>query len=434
VGACSGLTAQEPLELPTAASTRSATQPQQSITALPAEQAYSSEPVALGQTEEIPLIEAPYEQGLTLFGSDLEARLPDWQPALLESTGSWLRRGFWYSEVDVLLMDRVWRRDNFILGLQADSGGTGEFGAENKLVVEGGRTGAEATPRLNVGRFLFRDYKNRDHAMEFVAFGGGQWTQTGRLDATSGGTLNVGAYNIVESEIGFNTVRFPLDQGNDSFDGATAMQYDYNSRFNDFELNYHVKSRMEKDRMELEPSGHWVRRAQPSVTRSMIAGIRYFEMDEDFNWDAFGIDRGNASLDSGNYRVKTDNNLIGTQIGFNWTYETSRWSLGMANKSGMYWSHTNVDSSFNITGAGGIAGDNDSSVDNLAFISEGSLLAKWHLLPNFSLRAGLELLYVSSIAHASEQLNFIPVSSGSSAIVEGDSTFMGGTIGFERYW
>ncbi len=373
----------------------------------------------------------PYDQGD-------DFRILNYEPALLESTGTWLRRGFWYSEFDVLLMDRIWRRKNVALAFQPNENvasvfGTGTVG--NTLLVDGGRSGAEVTPRLNIGRFLFRDHKNRDHAMEFVAYGGGQWSQSGRLDATGTGTLFVGSYTILENENRIDTVRFPIDLGNVSFDGATSMQYDYDSRFNNFELNYHVKARMRKDRMELEPSGHWVRRAQPSVSRSLIAGVRYFNLSEDFDWDAFGIDDDNnaaTASQTGNYRVRTDNDLIGTQLGFSWTYETARWSLGLKNKSGMYINRTDVESSFNVTG-GVTSGDNDIRVDNLSFISEGSLIGKWHLRPNFSLRAGLEIMYVSSIAHASEQLNFIPVST-SQTVAAGDSTFMGGLIGFEGYW
>jgi len=334
----------------------------------------------------------------------------DCEPALLESTGTWLRRGFWYTEVDALLMDRIWARDDSILAFQP--------GTANTLFLEGGRQGSEATPRLKLGRFLFRDQQNRDHAAEFIAYGGGQWTKSGRLDAANGGTLT--------SVIG---------GGNPSFTGATSTLYDYDSRFNSFELNYHRKSRMKKDRMELEPNGEWVRRAQPSFSRSVMAGIRYFDLNEDFDWNAFGIDDdGLATTDpqTGNYRVRTDNDLIGTQVGFGWTYETARWSLGLNSKSGMYLNHTDVDSSFVVTG-GVTSGESHITVDNLSFVTEAAVVGKWHMRPNFSLRAGMEILFVSSVAHASEQLDFVPVST-SHVVAGGNSTYMGGLIGFEGYW
>ncbi len=394
-------------------------------------QGYIPEPVSSGDLQ--PALQ-PIEQGLAYNQSgDCEVQLCD--PALLESTGTWLRRGFWYSEFDVLLMDRIWRRDDITLAFQQTVGGQGLIrDSFNTLLLEGGRSGAEATPRLNIGRFLFRDHKNRDHSAEFVAYGGGQWSQSARLDAVNGGTLSVGFTTATPASLS-SSVLTTIAGGNPSFSGATSMQYDYNSRFNNFELNYHVKSRMRKDRMELEPSGQWVRRAQPSTTRSFIAGVRYFNLSEDFGWDAFGIDDDNniaTDPQTGNYRVRADNDLIGTQLGFSWTYETARWSLGLKNKSGMYLNHTDVHSDFEVTG-GVTSGNNDIAVDNLSFITEGSLIGKWHLKPNFSLRAGLEIMYVSSVAHASEQLNFVPVAT-SQSIATGDSTFMGGLIGFEGYW
>ena len=39
-------------------------------------------------------------------------------PALMESTGTWLRRGFWYAEVDGLLLNRSFNRSRYLLGFQ----------------------------------------------------------------------------------------------------------------------------------------------------------------------------------------------------------------------------------------------------------------------------------------------------------------------------
>ena len=384
-----------------------------------------------------PISSGDLQPSLEPFPSAGDVRILDCEPALLESTGTWLRRGFWYSEIDAVILDRHWSRDGFTLAFQQTAGATGSNRETlNQLTIDGGRTGAEAMPRLKLGRFLFRDHKNRDHAAEFIAYGGGQWSTGGRLDAVPGGTLSVGFGGAVAANgAETSTFRTPLDQGNISFDGATSMNFDYESRFNNFELNYHVKNRMRRDRMELEPSGHWVRRAQSSGVWSLMAGLRYFNLGEDFNWNAFGIDNdNNAATDpqTGTYRISTDNDLIGSQLGGSWTYETARWSLGLQTKGGMFLNHSDVHSNFEVTG-GVTSGNNDITVDNLSFITEGSVLGKWHLRPNFSLRAGLEVLYVSSIALAAEQINFIPVST-SQIVGNGSTTFLGGSIGFESYW
>ena len=337
-------------------------------------------------------------------------------PALLESTGTWLRRGFWSAEVDITLMDRIWRRDSLILMGEATVNGIGQTIALSSLTVDGGISGAEATPRLKLSRFLFRDHLNRDHNMEFAIFGGGQWNQNARLDASTG--------NALTTFVG---------SGLASFNGATSSQYSYDNRFNSVELNYHVKARMMRDRMELEPSGQWVRRAQPTNTRSLLAGIRYFDVTENMNWSAFGIPDTNADglTEQGDYNVRTDNDLFGAQAGISWTHERARWSLGFQSKGGIFWSHANIDSAFSVTN--GVNSDVDIEVDNLSFVVDGAVIGRWHLRPNLSLRAGVEILYVSSIAHAAEQLSFIPVST-SQAVATGDSTYMGSTFGFEGYW
>lgn len=405
-------------ELPEAASSNSTTTP-------------ALEPIAT------PMVSSELQPSLIEDGE--QYRVFDYQPALLESTGTWLRRGFWYSEVDAVLSDRLWRRDDVLLAFQntdvingfVDTGLT-----SNILTVNGGRSGAEASPRLKLGRFLFRDQKNRDHTAEFIAFGGGQWSQSGALDAVGAGTLSVGAYSEASLAASgrIQVVRFPMDNGNVSFDGATSMRYDYESRFNNFELNYHVKSRMSKDRMEMDPSGRWTRRAKPSITRSLMAGIRYFDLNENFDWNAFGIDAdndGNTPAESGTYNIRTDNDLIGTQLGFSWNYERPRWSLGLLHKSGMFLNHTNLVSNFEVTG-GVTSGNNEVEVNNLSFITEGRLIGKYHVLQNLSIRVGMEALYVSSLANAAEQINFAPVSS--QIVDDGDSVYLGGSIGFEGYW
>ncbi len=359
------------------------------------------------------------DETLQLFGADI---------ALLESTGTWLRRGFWYAEIDVVVFDRIWRRDGLALMSQRVGTGTDDFGRpialSNSLLLNGGQLGAEAAPRMTLGRFLFRDAKNRDHTAEFIVYGGAQWSQGGRLDANPNN--NVGTTSL--------TVNPNVDRGNASFSGATSSQYQYDSRLNSFELNYHVKMRMKRDRMELEPSGRWVRRAQPTNSRSLIAGIRYINMNEDLNWSAFGIPDANTdgNLETGNYLVRSSNDLFGTQLGFTLSHDRARWSIGVRAKGGVFLNGSDVRSAFDVTG-NATSGSSDISSTNISFLTEGTVFAKWHLRPNFSLRAGLEGMFLTSMALAPSQLNFAPTSTAE-LISDGHAAFLGGSIGFEGYW
>ena len=138
--------------------------------------------------------------------------------------------------------------------------------------------------------------------------------------------------------------------------------------------------------------------------------------------------------ESGFYTVDTENRMLGTQIGGSLGYETARWSITASAKGGGYWNRMHLKSAFQVGETTILnSGETDSTEDNLSFVGETSLIAKWHLRPNISLRAGMELLYVESIALAPFQVNFIP--GGYSAIASGgDSVYMGGSFGLESYW
>ena len=359
-----------------------------------------------------PLSSGDFDSDLEQYAQD-DLRTFDCQPALLESTGTWLRRGFWYAEADAVIFARTYDKAGTVLARDLDTIVLG--GLKNTLYIDGSSC-AETAPRLNVGRFLFRDHENRDHTAEFTIFGGGNWGQDSQL---AGGNL-VMPRNITN--------------GNPSFDGAQFMNFDYTTWFNSFELTYNVKQRMLKDRMELEPSGHWVRRAQPSQTNTFLAGVRYFSLDEDLKVNAFGIPDANVdgNSETGNYHIQTGNHLIGTELGLSHSYETARWSLTGKVKGGMFVNMIHLKSDFDVTGDV-TSGSTDMEGDNISFIGEASLIGRWHLRPNFSLRTSLEVLQVSGVALAPFQMDFIP--SGSPYLGKGaDVTYLGGGIGFESYW
>ncbi len=385
-----------------------------------------AEPMSISSSKlELPsesLEPVPMQEPLSLPSTSSDDSAPSWdyftgqdlqlfscQPAILESSGTWLRRGFWSAEVDAVIMNRTFARDPILL-VSDDTANL------NTLGIRGDIPGAEGTPRLTLSRFLFRDDANRDHNLEFVAWGGGNWSQQGQL---TGADLSV---------------PIQIDGFNPSFDGAQSTNYKYDSWFNNFELNYHVKQRMLKDRMELEPSGHWVRRANPTRSNAFLAGLRLFNLSEQLYWNAFGIPDGDDDdvTETGNYYVNTNNLLIGTQLGASSTYETARWSGGVWCKGGMYLNIMDLQSDFAVTG-NVTSGSADLQGDNIAFIGQAGVLGKYHIRPNLSLRVGLEAMLINHLAVAPKQLDFVP--SGNTTISSGsDNYYLGGSLGFESYW
>jgi hypothetical protein len=343
-------------------------------------------------------------------------------PLSFESSGTWLRRGYWYGEADFLFLNRGWDRKGMLLASEFEIGRVpeGQLLATNELKIKGERPGGEGNARVKLGRFLFRDSFNRDHLMEIGFYGGGEWMQEGSLQAATAAGLQISDF---------------IDRVNISFDGARNVSFDHGSELHSGELNYLVKQRMHRDQMIMEPSGEWIRKATPSRTYTYLAGVRYVSLREMLGIDATDIPLTTPTrTEDGFYNVHTRNSMIGTQLGAGLAHETARWSVGAMAKAGAYINRIDLESEFQV-GEATIAnsGVTDSREDDLSFVAEAQLLAKWHLRPNVSLRAGLELLFIDSIALAPHQLNFI--SGGFEQIAaSGDSVFLGTSFGIESHW
>ncbi len=330
------------------------------------------------------------------------------RPALTSSTGTWLRRGWWYTEIEAVVLNRMWKRDDMTLGQDSAS--------NRKLILARTDPGASGSVRFTLGRFLFRDIKNRDHTMEFTAFGGGESTQDDTLTSASDG----------------QTLFVPtgISDFNPAFDGAQTMNVDYDSRFNSFEVNYRVKERLSRDRMLLTPGGEWVRTANEGVTKQYLVGFRYFDLVDTLDWNATNIST--FANEDGNYHVEADNDMFGLQIGGSMLFEHDRWNIEIMGKGGPY--ITDVKSESRLT----ITNDADSSftVNNrdttLSYIGELQIIGRYHLRPNISLKAGWQMMYVSAVALAPDQLNFSP--DDGRFPYTGDPFYNGGIFGMECYW
>jgi hypothetical protein len=330
------------------------------------------------------------------------------RPALTESTGTWLRRGWWYTEIDAVVLNRQWKRDDKVLANDTTS--------FRRLHLNRTDPGAEGSVRLTLGRFLFRDVQNRDHTMEFTAFGGGQASQDDVLSsAADGQTLDV---------------PFGIDFANLSFDGAQTMSVDYDSRFTSFEVNYRVKERMRRDRMVLTPSGEWVRTANQGVTKQFLMGLRYFDLEDILEWRATNI--GTFAGEDANYHVDTSNDMFGLQLGCSLLLEHDRWNLELMGKGGPYLNDAKADSSLNITNNTTDTFVKRNRESTLAFVGEFQLIGRYHLRPNVSLRAGWQMMYLTSVALAPDQIDFSP--DEGRFPYTGDPFYNGAIFGLESYW
>jgi hypothetical protein len=346
----------------------------------------------------------------------------DGQPAPIESSGTWLNRGVWYTEVDGLILYRVWQRaptfvgaadQNVIIPDSPPADGL-QLNTNRTLYIPSDHPGGDAGVRGTLGRFLFRDDHNRDHTLEFTAWSAGNWVSDGRMASENPNGL---------------FVTFNLDGGNDLFDRSTFQRTIYSSRLNSFELNYRMKKRLGRDQMVMDPNGNWRREASNGFNRNHLAGIRMVQVKETLDWTAEDIVVNGAN---GRYLIDTSNDLIGLQGGEGLEYETGRWSCGVSAKMGLYWNDADSHQQLNLTASDADDFNRRQSQAEISWIGEAEVLGRYHVTPNVSLRAGLEFMVIDSLALAPRQINFLEQSSWIET--GGNPWYMGGLFGLECYW
>jgi hypothetical protein len=383
----------------------------------------------VGETQ---MLSAPYDEGLPHegvqpvgdpwqeWGPDAHP-YSDWhgEPAIPESSGTWLNRGVWHLEAEAVAYYRIWNRHDIIIAAQDQNVESPAFfpallQSNRVLWLTKSHPGNDVAVRTTLGRFLFRDENNRDHVGEFTVFGGGDWVQDNTITSSVPNGLFT-PYHVAGSQ-------------NRDFDLSSAQRFMYSSRYNSFEANYRVKQRLGRDQMVMDPNGQWRRAANSGWHRDFLAGLRYFEFNELVDWRAEDIV---TTGTDGRYIVTTRNDLFGAQVGGGIAYETGRWDVGVRSKIGLFLNDADAHSQLTFTD--GLENFNRSTTEQeLSFLTEVNLIGRWHLTPGFSLRAGLDLLFFESVAMAPHQINFLPVYSQITAT--GDPVYMGGSLGFECYW
>lgn len=352
--------------------------------------------------------------------------------APIESTGTWLRRGFWYAETDAVIYNRLWNRKdqrfaaedpNVTLGpaFNAAAGQGTSLGfnplfidSNRVLILNGGLPGQDVAARGTLGNFLFRDDHNRDHTIEFTAEGGGSWEQ----DRTVSSVAEHGLF-----------VPFFQAGHNRTFNQSTTQEIDYGSDLSQLELNYRVRGRLGHDQLVMDPNGNWHRSADAGFEKEYLVGLRFVDMNENFDWSATDIV--NVG-DDGDYRIRTRNDLVGFQLGAGTTYQAPRWSLGATAKGAVCVNRATGDSQLNFT-ADDTNDFNQRMVENqLSFVGEFKLQGKYHLLPNVSLRAGYELLLITSAAIAPNQATF--TSNTTYLNTTANPFYHGAAFGCDFYW
>ncbi len=332
-------------------------------------------------------------------------------PAPTASSGEWLRDGCWYTQQSAVFMSRSTNPKNSI-NLATDFSSAIVAHDRNFLQIPIDM-GFEPGLRSTWGHYLGRDARNRDHAVEFTYLGLTHWQAAGSVTAHTPGTI----FSEIDP-----TFTVP------AFNASNFQSFAQTSNFNSYELNYRIDRRLSRDQLVYTRDSTWVRQCTPSPLPSLFAGLRVVTVNEKLNYLA------QSSSANGSYNIATHNNLVGLQIGTDWFYEQGEWRLGGRAKGGGFVDWDNQTSQVRILDLNGVPllpnRDEHAKDHPLAFVGELSLIGSYRFRPNFALRASYDLMWVTDLALAQNQITFSP--STPALVADHHSLFYQGvSIGFE---
>jgi hypothetical protein len=192
----------------------------------------------------------------------------------------------------------------------------------------------------------------------------------------------------------------------------------------------------ELDSGELNLRHRWVS-ANCLVHSSWLVGARYVRVAEDLIYDTQGASGGM------NYLLRTDNDLVGAQIGTDALIGiTPRFKIGGEVEAGVYGTkgkqRTSVLSFRNSTG--GIAPNPElreyETETDVAFVAEAGVMGLFRVTPRLTLKLGYQVLYVDGVALAIDNFNTASPFAARTSFIdnEGDVFYHGSNLGFEWTW
>jgi hypothetical protein len=235
------------------------------------------------------------------------------------------------------------------------------------------------------------------------------------------------------------------------FSGTNAETLDtyLKSDLNSLELNYRIRTRPTRDSLALQPNGVWVRHNTAGQIRSVLFGFRGMSVNERFRLqsiDTGTIDRDlsgaaiTADIVRGDYLVRTSNDMFGVQLGGEIYEQMNEWQWGVRAKAGGIFNFAERRSTIDTLRAADNDGlDNDANriaetrtEEHLAFITDASIFGVYNLRPNISLRVSYDVLFITGVALADENIGLGETFPGMSTT--GVALYHGASFGFETQW
>jgi hypothetical protein len=155
---------------------------------------------------------------------------------------------------------------------------------------------------------------------------------------------------------------------------------------------------------------------------SLLGGFRYLSLYEKLNIRATDLDTG-----SGDYRIRTTNNLFGGQLGARFCRSYGRIGWDATGKAGLFGNSANEWQFVTDAVPGSFLRDRRSaSGAQVAFVSDINVSVYYRLFSFLTLRAGYNLLWVDGVALAPGQLDFTNTAVSGSNLRSGDGFFAHG--------
>lgn len=335
-------------------------------------------------------------------------------PAPAVSSGDWVRNGCWYMQQSAVYMSRSVNVKN---SARLATDFSSSLNAHDRTFLQiplamGYQPGWRAT----IGKYIDRDNRNRDHSVNFTYMGLTHWQAGESLTARVPGSI----FSDIDP-----TLTIP------AFNGSSFQGFTQTSDFNSFEFNYRIDRRPTRDRLIYSRDSCWVREATPTPLPSLFGGIRVVSVNETLNYNAIGAA---PVASTGSYNIITHNNMVGLQAGTDWFFERAEWRLGASLKGGglVNWaSQSSVVRILDSNGTPLLPNRNEFADDHtLAFVGELGFIGNYQFRPNFGFRASYNLMWVTNLAIAQNQINFAP--SNPIQISDQHSLFYQGfTVGLE---
>jgi hypothetical protein len=197
------------------------------------------------------------------------------------------------------------------------------------------------------------------------------------------------------SEFGSN----PLN-GFPETDQANFASIDYESSFDSFEINFRQRWMAPNCRYQ----------------GSCIYGVRYFKLDEDFNYFTQSTIPGDPTADpptldtigSLSNNINVHNNMVGIQIGGDlWMCILPGLRVGAEGKAAVLGNNIAVENTIAVN-TGLQVPVEDLVTHDVSFLGEANIMGTYRLNQQWTLRGGYQFLFVDGVALAPENFNPVP--------------------------